>query len=110
MPREFKFTPDVQSSAHLRQDGACALCGVTLAWQYDPAHPVYPVESSSNAASAWRESIDNCVILCNGCFIWTGDSGGMSSASPTEPEDFKFSHGRTRGGGHREWVVRMMGR
>ncbi|MEO5616428.1 MAG: hypothetical protein ABIS67_01545 [Candidatus Eisenbacteria bacterium] len=111
MAREFSFSQEVQSAAHLRQSSVCALCAMTLAWQYDSAHPVYPVDSSNDAASAWRQEVDNCVILCNGCFTWTSDGGAFPSSSPTSAEEFVFSHGSTRSGGaHREWAVRMMGR
>lgn len=108
MAREFSFSREVQSAAHLRQGSVCALCGMSLAWQYDAAHPVSPVDGSGDAASAWKQDVDNCVVLCNGCFSWTSDPSSM--AAPTGAEDFKFSHGSAKNGGHREWSIRMMGR
>ena len=110
MASRFEFSQDVQSKAHLRQGGKCAHCGVTLVWQYDPAQPVYPVDASNDAASEWRTGPDNCVILCNGCYLWIHDDGDNPSSSPTLADDYVFSHGVSKSGPHREWVVRMMGR
>lgn len=112
MARKFEFKKEVQSSAHLRQQGVCALCGNSLAWDFDPAHPVVPIVSHQRGAgSDWREEVDNCVILCNGCYIWTSDDSDTPAGSPTDADEFVFSHGPTkRSGAHQEWAIRMMGR
>jgi len=114
MPRatgEFTFTYDVKSKAHLRQNGVCALCGVSIAWATAEAHPVVPVLEGSAPGTEWRKEVENCVLLCTGCHIWTHLEGNNPSGSPTLPEDFKFSHGKPKGGGrHDEWRTRMMGR
>jgi len=114
MPRtaeEFGFSYEVKGKAHLRQNGVCAMCGVSIAWATAEAHPVYPVTESSTATSGWRKELDNCVLLCTGCYEWTHLEGSNPSGSPTLPDEFKFSHGKPKGGGrHDEWRVRMMGR
>ena len=103
------FTYEVESNAHLRQSGLCALCGTSLVWAYDHAMPVYPV-GGSNPGSTWKKEADNCVILCHGCWMWAKvDDQNAPTGAPHDPEDYKFSHGKIVGG-HNEWVVRMMGR
>jgi hypothetical protein len=100
------FTPDVESAAHLRQSGLCALCGTSLAWGHDYAVPVFPIDD--HPGNAWKKEVDNCMVLCNGCWTWARIDDVHSPLARHEAEDFKFSHGR--GGGHREWATRMNGR
>ena len=106
---EAGFTQEVEGATHLRQTGVCALCGVSVAWHYDKSHPIVPIERQSAATGEWKKGVDNCVILCHGCWVWATVDHAHSGTSMFEPDDFKFSHGRS-GGSHREWVVRMMGR
>ena len=108
--REFKFSPEVQSTAHLRQCGRCAHCGVSLVWQYDEATPVFPLVGGSSGVGVWKREADNCVILCTGCTVWVGVEDPNSSTSLTDPDEFVFSHGAKKNGAHKEWVIRMMGR
>lgn len=114
MPRtsgEFDFTYEVKGQAHLRQNGVCAQCGVSIAWATAEAHPVCPVGDGAPAISGWQKEVENCVLLCTGCHAWTHVEGNSPSGAPSGPEDFKFSHGKPKGGGrHDEWRVRMMGR
>ena len=104
------FTEEVESAAHLRQGGKCALCGVSLVWGHDKALPVVPIERQSTATSDWKKGVDNCVILCNGCWTWALVDDAHAGTSLHLPEEYKFSHGVAKNGGHREWATRMMGR
>lgn len=105
------FTYEVESAAHKRQNGLCALCGTSLVWGYDHAIPVYPIDSSGHAGTTWKKEVDNCMILCAGCFMWAKvDDHHAPTGAPHDPEDFKFSHGNGKSGAHNEWKTRMMGR
>ena len=104
------FTPEVESTAHLRQGGRCAHCGSSLVWQQDKAMPVFPLVGGSAGIGEWKTSADNCVILCNGCFMWLGVDDPSSTTSMTDPEEYVFSHGQKKNGAHNEWVIRMTGR
>ena len=107
---KFEFAQEVQSQAHLRQSGRCAHCGVSLVWGHDQAMPVFPVDNTAGAIGDWKKGVDNCVVLCQGCTMWTGVEDPASSTSLTDPDEYNFSHGVKNNGSHREWVVRMMGR
>ena len=107
MAREGQFGKNTQSEAHKRQNGRCAHCGVSLVWDYDKAMAVFPGDSH---ADDWKRGADNCVVLCNGCYLWLNVEANIPSGAPSEPEDFKFSHGSPKNGSHNEWVTRMRGR
>ena len=110
MAREFHFGKEVQSAAHKRQNGRCAHCGVSLVWDYDKPLNVMPVEGAAHGSGDWRHEADNCVILCNGCYLWLHVDANTPSGAPTEPDDYVFSHGTPKSGSHKEWVTRMRGR
>ena len=107
---KFEFAQEVQSQAHLRQSGMCAHCGMSLVWGHDKALSVFPVDSETAGIGDWKKTVDNCVILCNGCAVWTGVDDPASSTSQTNPDEYVFSHGAKKNGSHREWTIRMMGR
>jgi hypothetical protein len=109
MARQFQFDKNVQSAAHKRQNGRCAHCGVSLVWEYDKWLSVMPTEGGGEGGN-WRHEVDNCVIVCNGCFMWLHTDHTSPSGSPTDPDDYPFSHGNSKSGAHKEWAVRMMGR
>ena len=109
--RQKGFTREVESAAHLRQNGLCALCGTSLTWGHDYAMAVFPIESAGHPGQTWRREVDNCAILCNGCWMWAKvDDAHSPTGAPHDLEDYRFSHGRGNSGGHREWAIRMMGR
>lgn len=105
----FEFSQDVQSAAHRRQKGLCALCGSNVAWMYSPAHAVFRPKVGESAGNDWKHGIENCVILCESCASWAKEEGEHPVTAPMLPEDFKYSHGKLAGG-HRVWLNRMMGR
>lgn len=105
------FSREVESAAHLRQNGICALCGTSLMWGHDHTLPVFPLHAAANPAQGWRKEVDNCVIVCNGCWMWAKvDDHHAPTGAPHDLEDYKYSHGRGNSGGHKEWAIRMMGR
>ena len=104
------FGRETQSAAHKRQNGRCAHCGVSLVWDYDKALAIAPIEDAGHGTGEWKLGVDNCVILCNGCYMWLNVEANAPSGAPSEPEDFKFSHGTPKNGSHNEWVTRMRGR
>lgn len=103
------FTKEVQSKAHLRQGGLCALCGVSITWDNDEAIPVVPPRPHDTGDATWKREIDNCVILCKGCAMWAVVDDSSPSALH-DADEYAFSHGRSKNGGHKEWATRMMGR
>ena len=105
------FTREVESAAHLRQNGICALCGTSLMWGHDHQLPVFPLTGGGHPGQSWRKEVDNCVIVCNSCWMWAKvDDPHAPTGAPHETDDYKYSHGKAGSGGHKEWAVRMMGR
>jgi len=102
------FTREVESAAHLRQNGICALCGTSLMWGHDHTIPVFAIDD--HPGNGWKKEIDNCVIVCHGCWQWAKIDDVHSPSARHEPSEYIYSFGRAKGGGYNEWSVRMMGR
>jgi hypothetical protein len=109
MSRTFEFSTPMKAQARLRQWGLCAKCGHSMNNSLEHAHHVVPdqIGRSGDPADVFLRSVDNCIVLCDGCHIAAHAHGDFRFGAVAPSDWFPYSHGKQEQAQHVLWGNRI---